>query len=44
MLLADWLEIGPLTSLAVILAILAVTVTASLTRSTPDPQLKNSPL
>ncbi len=30
MLLADWLEIGPLTSLAVIVAILAVTVTASL--------------
>ncbi len=44
MLLADWLEIGPLTSLAVILTILAITIAASLTRSTPDSQLKGSQL
>jgi tellurite resistance protein TerC len=31
MLLAPWYEIGPLTSLAVIIAILAITITASLT-------------
>jgi tellurite resistance protein TerC len=37
MLLADWLDIGPLTSLAVIIAILAITITASLTRN-PKPQ------
>ena len=36
MLLADWLDIGPLISLAVILAILAITITASLTRN-PKP-------
>ena len=39
MLLADWLEIGPLTSLAVILAILAITIAASLTSNPPDSQL-----
>ena len=33
MLFADWLDIGPLTSLGVIIGILAVTVAASLTRS-----------
>ena len=39
MLLADWLEIGPLTSLAVIVAILAITVLASLTRPGDMPSL-----
>jgi tellurite resistance protein TerC len=33
MLLASWYEIGPLTSLAVIVAILAITIAASLTRA-----------
>jgi tellurite resistance protein TerC len=36
MLLADWLDIGPLTSLAVILAILAITVAASLIHTGPE--------
>ncbi len=45
MLLADWLEIGPLTSLAVIVAILALTIAVSLTRPrAPHPELKNSKL
>jgi tellurite resistance protein TerC len=34
MLAARWIEVGPLTSLAVILAILAITVAVSLTRKT----------
>jgi tellurite resistance protein TerC len=37
MLLADWLDIGPLISLAVILAILAVTIAASLASNQRHP-------
>ncbi len=44
MLLAAWLEIGPLTSLAVILAILSITVAASFASNPPDSQPKNSKL
>ena len=37
MLIADWLEIGPLTSLAVIVGILGVTVASSLASNHPRP-------
>ena len=41
MLLAPWYEVGPLTSLAVIVFILAVTITASLTRNPGSPPLRS---
>ena len=42
MLLADWIDIGPLTSLAVIAALLALTITASLLAK-PRPPIPQAP-
>ena len=41
MLLAAWLDIGPLTSLAVIIGILTITIIASIAAKSPQPEMEH---